>query len=328
MPTIYRYHKSYHESPCNAWAVGGLEKLAEIAAAGGNASISKTIAARASTLRDSMLKTMWDAKTGRFCDGICADPHVAGHGSVYTDLAALFNGVVPAAAVKGVWEKVVARGIEDIGAYGAYLYFVAVAQYPAGDDGTAVLHALTKCDFTSWCAEYTMWDATMTMEAFPVGAGNGNSFSHLWGTSAITGIVNNLIGITATKPGFAAFAVKPKLGSLKHATVLVPTLHGFINVTASPGRLAVNVPCNTAARVCVMLPQSPPGSAAAVSAAMNDGGGRGDDGGGRGHVQVRKNFGLQIDGAVVEHVLEGMHLCGAAPIGCGPRGAARVLTFV
>ena len=302
-PNASQFHDSDHMTPCNAWAVGGLEKLAEIAHAGGNATVAAMMTSRAATLRKAMLATMWDATTGRFCDGICADPKVGGHSSIYTDLAALYNHAVPAASVKGVWAHVAARGLEDLGAYGAYLVFNALAQNPGGDDGTLVLDTLTKCDLTSWCAEWELYNATMTMEGFPVAATDGNSLSHLWGTSAISGIVNNLLGITPTSPGFATFTVKPKLGSLQHATVKVPTLHGFISVAATPGRVAVNVPCNTWAHVCLMAPVE-----------LRDG-----------PSQLAK---LLVDGIVQENVVrEGIHVCLVAPVGCGPRGADRALTF-
>ena len=302
-PNASQFRNSDHMTPCNSWAVGGLEKLATIAHAGGNVTAAATMRSRAAALKKAMLATMWDASTGRFCDGICADPEVSGHSSIYTDLAALYNHVVPAASVNGVWAKVAERGLEDLGAYGAYLFFSALAQNPGGDDGNLVLETLTKCDPTSWCAEWELWNATMTMEGFPVAASNGNSLSHLWGTSAISGIVNNLLGITPTAPGFATFTVKPKLGSLQHATIKVPTLHGFICVAATPETLSVNVPCNTWAHLCLMAPaelrQRPS--------------------------QVAK---LRIDGVVVNDVVqEGTHVCSMAPVGCGPRGADRVLTI-
>ena len=44
----------------------------------------KTLRARASTLKDTINKLMFDPKAGTFCDGICAQvPHTAFHSAVY-----------------------------------------------------------------------------------------------------------------------------------------------------------------------------------------------------------------------------------------------------
>ena len=40
-------------------------------------------------------------------------------------------------------------GLEGTGDYGAFIYLAALNKY-AGDDGSATLHALTKCDRSSW----------------------------------------------------------------------------------------------------------------------------------------------------------------------------------
>ena len=59
------------------------------------------------------------------------------------------------------WETVAGWGLEGIGDYGAFWwqmgvsgagYFGPAGGYPARDDGTAMLTALTKCDADSWCA--------------------------------------------------------------------------------------------------------------------------------------------------------------------------------
>ena len=165
-----------------------------------------------------------------------------------------------------------------------------------------MLMALTKCDPTSWCAEWELWNATTTMEAFPDDVVGLTSFSHAWGTAAIGGVVQGLLGIEQTAPGYRTFTVRPRLGSLLHATLQLPTLHGFINVTATPGSVSLAVPCNTAARACLLLSPataSPSGSALPPR--------------------------LELDGVAVPAVQEGRHLCAEAPVGCAAPGKTRVL---
>ena len=208
---------------------------------------------------------------------------------------------MPAEAQHGVWEAIAAHGLENIGAYGAFLYLGALAKYPSvGDDGSAILTALTKCDATSWCAELETYNATTAMEAFPVDVVGGSSFSHLWGASAIGGIVQGLLGLTATAPGHQRFTVRPRLGGLEYASVRVPTLYGFINITASPQRLSINVPCNTVARACLMP----------VGLLLDE-----------------AVHALLLDGGAAAATREGLHVCADEPIVCGAGGSDRVLSF-
>ena len=299
------YEASDHETPCNSWAVHGLETLAELASIYGNHSRSQELAAMASALRGNVMRTMWNETKGHFCDGFCADTNTS-NSSVYSDYTTLFLGLVPQAAQQGVWESVAAHGIHHIGAYGAFLYLEALAKYPSvGDDGSAILTALAKCDETSWCGEWEEYNATTTMESFAIDVVGGTSFSHLWGASAIGGIVHGLMGIRATAPGFQTFTVHPRLGGLEHASVRVPTLYGIINATATPKNLSLNVPCNTQARACLLAP--------AVAAAAE---------GQRGEGRV-----LLLDGEAVAAVREGLHLCSQVPVVCGAGGRDRILSL-
>ncbi len=295
------FHASDHETPCNAWGVHGLETLAEMAAAYGDRSHATELSKVAGELRQNILEKMWNNDAQHFCDGLCAN-QTSVNGSVYTDYTTLFLGLVPMEARATVWESIAAHGLENIGAYGAFLFLNALSRYPElGDNGTAIHRALTKCDETSWCAEWELYNATITMEAFPVDVVGGSSFSHLWGASAIGGIVHGLLGIHQTSPGYQTFEVKPRLGDLSHATVKIPTLYGFINVTASPNQLAVALPCNSIAKACVLSP--------AASATTRD------------RIQLR----LTVDSEEVEPVYEGMHVC-ALSLGCGAGGRPRLVT--
>lgn len=164
------------------------------------------------------------------------------------------------------------------------------------DDGTAIVTALTKCDFYSWCSGLRDDNLTMTRESWHDG-----TYSHGWGTSAIVGVSWGVLGVHETAPGWAAFTVMPKLGPLTRANGKVPTLRGFITVTATPGALDIEVPCNTAATLCT--PRSSADEVRLSSAA----------------------FALTLDGVeVVAHERAG-HLCTAQPVGCGAGGVPRAL---
>jgi hypothetical protein len=111
-----------------------------------------------------------------------------------------------------------------------------------------------------------------------------------------------VLGVHELTPAWATFLVKPKLGPLSFASGLVPTIRGFVNVTATPGSLDVSVPCNAAALLC--LPRATADPAPFTPDA----------------------FALLLDGKeVLGAVFQGGHLCLPQPVGCGAAGAARQL---
>ena len=226
-----------------------------------------------------------------------------------TNMFSLAFGIVPPENVGSAWRTVAGWGLEGMGDYGAFWYQAALAgsyyaphyDTPAADDGSAILTALTKCDRYSWCSGLRDDNLTMTRESWHDG-----TYSHEWGTSAIVGTVWGIMGIHQTSPAWATFTAKPKLGGLSHATATVPTLRGYITATATPQSLEINVPCNSAAKLC--LPRSHSDTALRLAGAD--------------HTAST----LQLDGGDVESAVEDGHLCTAAPVSCGAAGAARLLT--
>lgn len=208
-----------------------------------------------------------------------------------------------------------------MGDYGAFALQSALSDYDegwgggesglveangGGDDGTALLTMLTKCDADSWCAMWERLNATMTREAFPVPtASNGNqgeTMSHPWGTAAIPAVVQGVVGVQRTSPGYATFKIKPHLGpgtsagGLGHVALLMPSLRGPIEVNVSAVgayRVSARIPCNTLASVCV--PTS------------------------------RVSGALRLDGTAARTVVDGRHTC-VPSVGCGAGGAPRVVS--
>ena len=128
------------------------------------------------------------------------------------------------------------------------------------------------------------------------------TMSHPWGTSAIVGVVHGVMGVQQTAAAWSSFTVQPRLGSLRFANATVPTIRGPIVVAAAPGRLEVQVPCNTQAKLC--LPRDTGGEKAGPGAA-------------------RRGTGLLLDGVRVRAAVSDTHLCATAPVGCAR--SARVL---
>ena len=291
-----------HASACNGWAYWGLHIMSEMAAAAGSTANASLYASQSESIKAAMVKLMWDPNASRYCDGACTDPAVNGHGGVTTDYFTSYFGLVPANAVQHVWDAMVTFGLTQIGDYGAFIFLSALAMH-SGDDGTAMVTALTKCDAYSWCNEIQTYNATMTMEAL---GHLSATMSHGWGVAPIVGVVNGVMGIAQTAPAWSTFTVKPRLAKLQFANITVPTLRGPIVVTATPTTLSVAVPCNTQATLC-------------LPAIRRENGAFNIDGGDL----------LLVDGNVVESVWVAggsstvKHLCAAQPVGC--RANRRVL---
>lgn len=290
---------SNHASVSNGFAAQGLELLSTMMAAGGRTEDATDFGNKAATLKAAIKKLMWNGTN--YCDGICSE--VGGNSRMMTNMFFLAFGLIEQGDVDAAWKVVADWGVEGIGDYGVFWYQTALASgyyaplYDTPDDGSAVYTALTKCDEDSWCSGLAEDNLTMTRESWHAG-----TYSHQWGTSAIIGVVQGLMGVHQTSPTYATFTVKPKLGGLKHGAITVPTLRGYINVTAGPGSVDVEVPCNSAATLC--LPRSA------------------SDNGILYHPDTHT---LMLDGVKVDAVASGKHLCAAAPLGCGVGGVARSL---
>jgi len=292
---------SNHMSVSNAFCAHGLDLLAQMMTAAGQHDKATDFKLKSYRLKTNMMKKMWNGAS--FCDGICSE--VGGKSLVMSNMFTLAFGLVPQPQLASVWKTVASWGLEQMGAYGAFWYQAALSNsyyaplYDTPDDGSAILTALTKCDQSSWCSGLRDDNLTTTRESWHAG-----TYSHVWGASPIVGVVWGIMGIHQTAPGFASFVVKPKLGALSHASITVPTLRGYVNVTASVGALQVQVPCNSLATLC--LPRSATDSAQGLS--------------------FTASTGLLLDGKHVAAKVSGGHLCASAPVSCGRSGAARVLS--
>ena len=272
------------------FALAGLRALATLAGAAAAA-----LAAQAAALDGAIMAQMFNASLGLFCDGICADPAVAGHTSAISSAWALFLGAAPPAARAAAWSRIARDGLEGFGDYGAFVFLSALAAVPEGDGGAAMLTALAKCDAESWCAEMRDFNATMTRESW---VDPTATYSHAWGTSPLVGVSAGIMGVAQTAPAWAAFTVRPRLGGLARASITLPTLRGPISVEANASATALRAPCGSEALLCAPLP-----AGGRAAQALLDG--------------------EDVSGRVL---VAGGHAC-VARVGCGAAGAARVLAL-
>ena len=305
-PDHSRYHQSQHLSVTQFFALAGLAALSELAGAAGDASAAAALAAQAAALRAAVHAQLLSNATGLFCDGVCADPEVAGFTSAISSAWALCTGAAAGAgeaAVAAAWARAAAGGLEGYGSYGGFMYLcgLAAAGPGQGDDGTALLAALTKCDDFSWCGEMARMGATMTRESWTDPTA---TYSHGWGTGPLLGIAAGLMGLRAVAPAWAAFLVAPRLGGMANASLRIPTLRGPIAVAANGSATVLAAPCGTRALLCLAPAPLPPGGLPALALALD-----GED------VTARALL------------FPPWHAC-VQDVGCGAAGAPRVLTGV
>ena len=115
-------------------------------------------------------------------------------------------------------------------------------------------------------------------------------------TGALSGIIHGIVGVKQTGVAWSTFTVKPQLANLEFVNATVPTIRGPIVVAATPETVAVTVPCNTQAILCVQSR----GLAVAQTA-------------------------LMLDGVEVVATRTTHHLCTETAVGCG--SSARVLSM-
>jgi len=303
--TIQRgeFTASSRQSVSNMFAVRGLSLLATMCKVGGLLQNASSIASKASDLNDAVVRGMWNAKSGSYCDGVCAD--VKNNSLVMTNMFSLFFGLVADEYLKNAWQTVTDWGLEQMGDYGAFFYQLALSgSYYGGENtygvpgnGTELLTALAKCDSSSWCSGLREDNLTTTRESWHDG-----TYSHQWGSSPVVGVAVGLMGVHQLEPGFRSFAVRPRLGDLTKASIRVPTLRGFIEIDATPDSISVRVPCNTAATLCLPLSSANELFSPSTHRLMLD----------NNEVQ---GTALKTSG----------HFCAARPVGCGSSGAPRIL---
>ena len=153
-----------------------------------------------------------------------------------------------------------------------------------------------------------------------------------------------IMGVHQTAPAFATFTVKPKVATLKHAAITVPTIRGFVkvrphvqcrsvwsldNVTMPPipeaSLSAHNSPHTPTPDGCMQVTAGPGildvsvpcGSRATLCMPRAASDAR--------HAHDPVPMRLVMDGNEVQSVVSGGHLCAAEPVGCGAAGAPRQL---
>ena len=174
---------------------------------------------RAARVKRSINEELFDEERGYYVDGIGTD-----HASLHANMILLAFDVVPESRKKSVVEHVKSRGMA-CSVYGAQ--YLMEALYKAGEAEYA-LELMTATHDRSW---YNMIKvgSTITMEAWDMKYKSNADWNHAWGAAPANIIPRKMWGIMPAKPGFELVYIKPQLASLKHSSIVVPTIRGQIS---------------------------------------------------------------------------------------------------
>lgn len=236
-----------YDTVFNAIGYGAYVDMAKIAEALGNTADQARYDNLAKNLKQGMIKVLYDAKTGEFRDSENTD-HASEHAQAFPLAFGIFDNQDMATKLA---DAITQRGDEfHTSIYGAY--FVLDGLYN-GNDSNQASKLLDSKGLRSWSHIMTDLHSTITPEAWDPSLKPNMTFSHPWGSAPAAQIVRGMFGIQPTQPGFKTFQVKLQPGTVKEASIKVPTIKGTIEVSyqQSGTQLTahVTVPANTHATV-------------------------------------------------------------------------------
>jgi alpha-L-rhamnosidase len=79
------------------------------------------------------------------------------------------------------------------------------------------------------------------------------SMAHGWSSGPASWLMEEVLGVKATEPGFSKLRIRPELAGLKWARGAVATPHGAVRVEASTSRIQIAIPAGV--KATVILPQ-------------------------------------------------------------------------
>lgn len=236
-----------YDTVFNAIGYGAYVDMAKMAEALGNTADQARYDNLAKNLKQGMIKVLYDAKTGEFRDSENTD-HASEHAQAFPLAFGIFDNQDMATKLA---DAITQRGDEfHTSIYGAY--FVLDGLYN-GNDSNQASKLLDSKGLRSWSHIMTDLHSTITPEAWDPSLKPNMTFSHPWGSAPAAQIVRGMFGIQPTQPGFKTFQVKLQPGTVKEASIKVPTIKGTIEVSyqQSGTQLTahVTVPANTHATV-------------------------------------------------------------------------------
>jgi len=255
-PASYRdgYQFTEYNTVVNAFNFKSLELLAKIADVLNRPEDAEQFRKKAQQSQTAINTLLLSAESGLYLDGLNT-AHSAAHANFFP---AAF-GLVPAENRKSVADFLIDKGMA-CSVYGSQFMLDALYDLNRGD---AALSLMLSKETHSWHHMLNDLNATIVTEAWDPAGKPNMSFAHPWASAPGNVIPRRLFGIRPVEPGYRKFQVAPQAGSLKSASIDVPTIRGTIRASfrqdSQSFELELTVPVNTTASV--RLPSGGPQAA-------------------------------------------------------------------
>jgi alpha-L-rhamnosidase len=245
-PASYRdgYEFTEYNTVVNAFNYKSLHLLANIADVLDRSDEAEQFRKKANQSQNAINTLLLDPERRIYRDGL-ESTHSAAHANFFP---AAF-GIVPAENRTPVAEFLISKGMA-CSVYGAQFMLDALYNLNRGD---AALNLMLSKEMNSWYHMLYNLNATIVTEAWDPSGKPNMSYAHPWASAPVNVIPRQLFGIQPTEPGYRKFQVTPQAGSLKSASVDVPTIRGTIKASfrqdSESFELELTVPVNTTASV-------------------------------------------------------------------------------
>ncbi|GHP14068.1 hypothetical protein YK48G_14930 [Lentilactobacillus fungorum] len=247
-----------YNTPFNAIFYGAYLTMSKIADVCGHPSDADHYRRRAARIKKELIARLYNPATGRFYDSLNADLSVNQHTSHHATAYALCYGVYTNQQMADHMSQFVANDGRFVGSI-YFIYFMLKGLINSGHADEAVkllINPDDRQDQKTFAAILNTLKATIAPEAWSNHYKPNMTMSHPWGATPGLTIVQGIMGINPTQPGFASFTVKIRPGKLRHLKVETPSARGIIkasfDVAGEQRVVKVNVPMNT--RATVILP--------------------------------------------------------------------------
>jgi hypothetical protein len=240
----------------NAVYYGMTTALADIAAAVGRSGDADAYAKSATSLKRTINDQFWNGTIGAYCDGLDGGGRPSAHSSLHSNAFALAMGLVPAERTEPVLRHIRSRGMR-CNLFLAMFLFEALFDYGEADYALELL----KADGEYSPMNMIRQGATTTWEAWDLTQKANVSLCHPAGAFTAYLIGSRVMGIIPAAPGFAKVRIRPQTGTLRDASIRVPTPRGAVELAFEKAEetayaMELQIPSNTTADVYVPLPRS------------------------------------------------------------------------
>ena len=195
----------------NALVYKNLKSMAFLAKEIGKNSLSEELFAEAKSVKTAINAKFFNPETKLYFDRIGSS-----HSSLHANLWALWCGLVEDENVGGIINFIEHKGM-ICSLYTSFFYLDTLFKYGRSEKAYSYLVGERPYSWMNMIRQ----GATITTEIWPTQPDYHMSFAHPWGTTPAVMIVRHVFGLTPTRPGYAAYEIKPKPTALKSAELQI-----------------------------------------------------------------------------------------------------------